>query len=117
MSNDNEPNTVPRREVLRRALIYFVEEIGIPNDGTYYKGKIVLVDDGSGKPGSNRMLIDFGLPTDNPANIELAEKMRALADGHMYSFAQSFSRKWQETYSVQTSVTEEQATAFIRSFR
>lgn len=98
---------VPRREVIKRAIKYLIEEIGIPNNGQYYKGVVVFSDDGTG-----RLIFDFGIHSEH-----IARQAKLLADGHVMSFMMSFNKRWSTEFGDRRFVSEEEAQKFLKFFR
>lgn len=101
-----EPVSVMRKEVIRRAIVYLVEEVGIPFRGENRKGRIVA-DDGSGK-----IVMSFGY-----GDQALEESLKMLANSHVMAFMMTFNELWQKDFKERRVVTEEEAQQFLLHFK
>ena len=103
---DGTVKKIHRKEILRIALYYLVEEQGILHNGYYYKGKIVEIE-----PNGN-IKIDFGI-----ADPKLMQQAKKIADARIGFFAQDFAEKWKKSYSGANYIPEAEVEEFLESVR
>jgi hypothetical protein len=104
--SDGTIKKVHRKEVLKRALIYFVEEQGIFHDGYNYKGKIIEIER------NGNIKIDFGID-----NTNLMAKAKPVVDGKIMIFAKDFASKWQKKYEKSDYIFETDVDEFLDSLK
>jgi hypothetical protein len=92
-----------RKEVLKRGIKRYVEEVGIPFDGKRRKGRVIYDQGGN-------LQFDFGI-----TDPELMEKYKPQADARVFVFAQGFSRKWLMRFPSEDTITAIDAQEFLDS--
>jgi len=103
---DGTVKKIHRKEILRRALFYLVEEHGILHNSHYYKGKIFEIE-----PNGN-IKIDFGI-----ADPKLMEQAKKIADARIGFFAQDFAEKWRHKYPGANYIPDAEVEEFLESVR
>src|SRR5579885_2070580 len=97
---------IHRKEILKRALYYFIEEKGVLYEGRYYRGKIVDID------ANGNIKIDLGI-----GDQQYMNKVKAIADNRIFIFALEFAQEWKKLYDDANYIAEIDATEFLEKIK